>query len=115
MDLLRRGVSTQRRWTRDGRLHLDPAASADLAPEVAQLISTESLLDRALAELIKAGAVSPDSDDNRLVTVDATIGNGLIAGATAPVPEVDLATVWERQVLIVACRAVPFKYLEPAV
>lgn len=109
---LLREIAYRRRWAHDGSLDTSPSLPDDLALDVAKVIGNALLFDRALLELVREGATLMDPTNNRLVTVDTSIRNTLVTEMYASAPEAELAA-WKRQALIVACLAVPFKYLQP--
>ncbi|TLS20273.1 uncharacterized protein PpBr36_11445 [Pyricularia pennisetigena] len=104
--LLKLAGSTKLRWDDNGYPLEDPASSADLKSDIAQLLCSKAGLERAFDELYAAGVASLASDDPPTVTITAT-GYEMLAGKCE---EADIGS-WKRQALIVACRAVSFKYL----
>lgn len=110
-ELLRR-IAFRRRWAHDGSLDTSPSLPNDLAPDVAKVIGNALVFDRALLELVREGATLTDPTNSRLVTVDTAIRSTLVTEMYASASEAELAA-WKCQALIVACLAVPFKYLQP--
>lgn len=85
-------------------------AAMQLAGDLPSLHTQGSDLGNVVAELVAAGAITFDPVHNEVAVVDS-VGQRLL---TALAQDVETLTFWQVQALLAACRAVPFKYLEPA-
>ncbi|RCI12111.1 hypothetical protein L249_0945 [Ophiocordyceps polyrhachis-furcata BCC 54312] len=101
-DILYRGGTPRKRWTEDGGIGLTSAL-----PDVAlqPLLSDLSTLNDAMGQLQRLSAVSAN------VGGTYTLRSDVQATVLEKLPP-ETYPLWRRQALIIACRAVPWKYLE---
>lgn len=103
-DFLLRGGSPRKRWTPDGGIEEMDATAAGLSPELSSLLSDHARLSHALNDL---------STD---VLNKSAQGYFLDAEAASRIRQdlpSDAQLHWKTQALIVAYRAIPWKYIEP--
>ncbi len=105
VDLLLGGAAARRRWNREGGIETAEACHVGLAPELAGLLSDPRRLGDAFAELDLSSAVSTNPDGSH------GLDGELAARIRDSIPP-ELGAFWRRQALILAWRAVPWKYLE---
>lgn len=105
LDLLRRGATPRKRWTAEGGVEKTDAIRAGLAPELCTLLSNNSRLTNALHELALSSTVSKDSES--IYTLDEAVGTRVRERLSA-----DHLFFWKQQALVVAYRAIPWKYIE---
>lgn len=103
-DFLLRGGSPRKRWTPDGGIEEVGAITAGLSPELTDLLSDPPRLSNALLAL--STTVLKTSDQAYILDAEAAkrIRQDLSTKALASL---------KTQVLIVAYRACPWKYIEP--
>lgn len=106
LDLLCCGATPRRRWTMEGGVEKTDTVRAGLAPELCSLLSDISRLTNALHELALSSTISKDSDQT--YTLDGAVASRVRKRLSA-----DHLSFWKRQALIVAYRAIPWKYIEP--
>lgn len=102
-DFLLRGGSLRKRWTPDGGIQEVDATTAGLSPELTSLLSDPLRLRNALSAL--STTVLKESDQAYILDAEAAKRIRLDLSTEA------LAS-WKTQVLIVAYRACPWKYIE---
>ncbi|QGI96355.1 hypothetical protein CEK26_009424 [Fusarium fujikuroi] len=107
LDLLSRGASPRRRWNTRGEIEEVDAAAAGLDPELYSLLSGSSKLRDAFHELELSSAVSKNMDET--YNMDE-IAASRIRERLSP----ETLLFFRSQALIVAYRAIPWKYIEPA-
>lgn len=105
LDLLRRGATPRKRWTAEGGVKKTDAIRAGLAPELCTLLSDNSRLANALHELALSSTVSKDSDS--IYTLDEAVGTRVRERLST-----DHLSFWKQQALVVAYRAISWKYIE---
>jgi hypothetical protein len=105
LDVLSRGASSRRRWTRQGENENTGPSSMGLATDLQLLLSDHTRLDIAAHELEKHSAITKN---NETYTVISVIRNHIID----QLPH-QLHSFWRLQALIISYRAVPWKHLEP--
>jgi hypothetical protein len=106
-ELLIRGSSWRKRWNRYGEIKEAAAIDAGLVSELSHLLSDTVRLNDAFRELLQLSAVSEVSNDIYMID----------SGVAARVRErlcSEIIAFWEAQALMVAYRAIPWKYLESA-
>ncbi|KAJ4132713.1 hypothetical protein NW754_015529 [Fusarium falciforme] len=105
LDLLVRGSTNRRRWTADGKIETVDAIPVGLVPELAELLSDASRLSNIFEELCRVSAILKYSDDAYHLNEDmsARIHESLDPKGLS---------FWRQQALIVAYRAIPWKYIE---
>jgi hypothetical protein len=106
LDLLLRGATPRRRWNARGEIEEANATIASLAPEVANILSDLSRLRNAFRELDLSSVVSRKSDD-------AYTLNEAVASDVRKKLSPEYTSFWKRHALVVAYRAIPWKYIEP--
>lgn len=102
IDMLHRGGTPRKRWTEDGRIG-DMSALHDITLQL--LLSDLSALKEAMNGLQRRSAVSVDMGGTYTLRPD------IKATVLEELPSADFL-FWRRQALIIAYRAVPWKYLE---
>ncbi|EPE06738.1 hypothetical protein F503_03165 [Ophiostoma piceae UAMH 11346] len=109
-----RGASSRKRWTQAGEISNTEATDVGLAPELASFLSDATRLDDAFRELGRCqhvGTAEPGAVrrlEDGLYCIDEAAARRLSDQLSSA-----LLTFWEGQALIVAYRAIPWKYLEP--
>ncbi|KAH6973893.1 hypothetical protein BKA56DRAFT_108563 [Ilyonectria sp. MPI-CAGE-AT-0026] len=106
LDLLFRGAAPRKRWTAQGEIEGVDAIHTGLAPELCSLLSDMSRLGNAFHEPDLSSAVF--KNDDQTYTLDKVVASRARERLSA-----EELSFWRRQVLIVAYRAVPWKYIEP--
>jgi hypothetical protein len=104
-DLLFRGATPKKRWNTHGEIDETDAKCVGLAPELVGLLSDVPKLNNAFHELALSSAVSKKSDQTYAVNGAAMAG---VHVSLAP----EFHSFWKYQALIVAYRAIPWKYIE---
>jgi hypothetical protein len=106
LDVLSRGASPRKRWTRQGEIENIGPSRMGLAPDLQFLLSDRTRLEIAADELEKHSAITKNF--NETYTVISVIRNHILD----QLPR-QLHSFWRLQALIIAYRAVPWKHLEP--
>ncbi len=106
LDLLFRGASPRRRWSENGEIEETDALYTGLQSELVHLLSSIPKLSNAFGELVSLSAISRISDQTYVVD------RAILACVTDSLPP-GLHSFWRLQALIIAYRAIPWKYLEP--
>jgi hypothetical protein len=106
LDLLFRGATPRRRWTVQGEIAEVDAVVAGLNPEISSLLSNISRLEEAFFCLELSSTVSKFE---QTYTLDEAIACRIREGLS---PEHH--SFWRHQALVIAYRAIPWKYIEPA-
>ncbi|KAI5455731.1 hypothetical protein BGZ63DRAFT_368306 [Mariannaea sp. PMI_226] len=107
LDLLFRGATPRRRWNVYGEIEEVDAVPAGLAPELCSLLSDIPRLDNAFHELGLSTAVSKKSDQTYIL-------DEAVASRIRERLSTENLSFFNCQALIVAYRAIPWKYLEAA-
>lgn len=105
LHLLFRGATPRRRWTVSGDVKDSGPIHAGLAPQLGSFLSDIRRLGNAFHELELSSAVSEDSD--QIYTVNDAVVRRVQEGLSS-----ECVHFWRCQALIVAYRAIPWKYLE---
>jgi hypothetical protein len=106
-DLLIRGSSRRRRWNRYGGMKEVAAIDAGLVSELSDLLSDTVRLNDAFHELLQLSAISEVS--NNIYMINGDVAARVLGGLCSKI-----VGFWEAQALIVAYRAIPWRYIEPA-
>ncbi|CAG7555081.1 unnamed protein product [Fusarium equiseti] len=105
LDLFIRGSTPRKRWTVEGKIELVNATRVGLASELVDLLSDAQRLRQAFGELCQSAAVLRYSDETYHLNEDMS---ARVHRSLAP----DTLPFWRQQALVVAYRAVPWKYIE---
>lgn len=105
LDLFVRGSTPRKRWTVEGKIELVNATRDGLASELVDLLSDAQRLRQAFGELCRSAAVLRYSDETYHLNEDMS---ARVHRSLAP----DTVPFWRQQALVVAYRAVPWKYIE---
>lgn len=105
MNLFVRGSTPRKRWTVEGKIEVVKATRVGLASEMVDLLSNAQRLTVAFVELCRSAAVLKYPDETYHLNEDmsARVHRSL---------DPDSLPFWRRQALIVAYRAIPWKYIE---
>ncbi|KAL1876258.1 hypothetical protein Daus18300_002886 [Diaporthe australafricana] len=103
-DFLLRGGSPRKRWTPDGGIEETDATAAGLSPELTSILSDHARLSHALNDL--STIVLRKSAQDYILDEEAA------SRIRQDLPS-DAQLYWKTQALIVAYRAIPWKYIEP--
>ena len=106
LDLLFRGATPRKRWNELGEIEEVDAIHAGLVPELGSLLSDIPRLNNTFHELVLSSAVSENSD--QVYTVDEAVAR--VHESLSP----ELHSFWRYHALVIAYRAIPWKYIEPA-
>ncbi|EDU40707.1 hypothetical protein PtrSN002B_006043 [Pyrenophora tritici-repentis] len=104
LDLLSRGATPRKRWTAYGEIEEFSAEKSGLSPELSSLLSDDSRICDAIAELKRRSVVT---ESEQMYTADEEVASQLRASLS-----VESRTFWKYQALIATYRAFPWKYLE---
>ncbi|KAJ4259591.1 hypothetical protein NW762_007521 [Fusarium torreyae] len=105
LDLFVRGSTPRKRWTIEGKIDLVDATKVGLTPGLVDLLADDQRLARAFGELCQSAAVLKYSDETYHLNEDMSARvHRSLASYTLP--------FWRQQALIVAYRAIPWKYIE---
>jgi hypothetical protein len=107
VDLLVRGATPRRRWDIQGEIEGVDALRAGLDPELGSFLSDTLRLSNAFFELDLLSAVSKNSGQTYTL-------NEAVAGRIHESLPPEHRSFWRCQALVVAYRAIPWKYIEPA-
>jgi hypothetical protein len=104
-DLCARGSTPRKRWTVEGEIELVDATKVGLAPGLIDLLADTQRLTQAFVELCQSAAIFiyPDETYHLNEDMSARVHRSLAS---------DALPFWRQQALIVAYRAIPWKYLE---
>jgi hypothetical protein len=105
LDLLSRGALPCKRWTAQGGIEGVDAIQADLAPELCSLLSDLERLGNAFFELERSSAVLRDGD--QMYILEESVASRVHKGLST-----EHLSFWKCQALIVAYRAIPWKYID---
>ncbi|KAM5347139.1 hypothetical protein ACJ41O_010144 [Fusarium nematophilum] len=108
LDLLIYGSSPRKRWTWPGEIESVDATEVGLVPELADLLSNTQQLEATVSELCRLLTTRISKNTDRTCTLEAGVAARICGSLSS-----DQAAFWRGQALIVAYRAVPWKYLEP--
>ncbi|PTD04502.1 hypothetical protein HYE67_001031 [Fusarium culmorum] len=105
LDLFVRGSTPRKRWTVEGNIEFANATRVGLASELVDLLSDAQRLTRAFDELCQSAAVLryPDETYHLNEDMSARVHRSLVP---------DTLPFWRQQALVVAYRAIPWKYIE---
>ncbi|KAF4991779.1 hypothetical protein FGRMN_7619 [Fusarium graminum] len=105
LDLFACGSTPRKRWTVEGEIELVDATKVGLALGLIELLTDDQRLTRALTELCHSAAILRYSDETYHLNEDmsARVHRSLAS---------DALPFWRQQALIVAYRAIPWKYIE---
>lgn len=106
LDVLFRGASSRKRWTKKGEKENAGPSRMGLAKDLQLLLSDRPRLEMAFHGLEKRSAIK--KNHNEIYTVISVIRNHILD----QLPR-QLHSFWRLQALIIAYRAVPWKHLEP--
>lgn len=107
LELLIRGSTARKRWSAEGRVEEWEADRNDLSQELCTLLSDTSRLQSSFDELTLSSAASDNGDGT--YTLDKSIQDTATANLSA-----EAISFWKCQALVVAYRAIPWKYVESA-
>jgi hypothetical protein len=107
LEPLTRGAIARKRWSAEGSIKEREADRNDLSQRLCTLLSDASRLQSCFDELTLSSAILDNGD--RTYTVDESIANDIAKHLSAK----DISH-WKRQALVVAYRAIPWKYIESA-
>ncbi|KAM0415914.1 hypothetical protein ACHAPT_013125 [Fusarium lateritium] len=105
LDLFARGSTHRRRWTTDGKIETVDAIPVGLVPELADFLTDLPRLRSAFEELCQFSAILKYPDEAYHLNEDMS---ARIHRSLAP----EGLSFWRQQALIVAYRAIPWKYIE---
>lgn len=105
LDFLFRGATPRKRWGVGGEIKEDDAKRVGLVQDVVTLLSDVQNLSNTLHELDRSFAVLNNTDQS--YTLDAAVA----ARVRGSLPSEELR-FWRYQALVVAYRAIPWKYIE---
>ncbi|KAF4448910.1 hypothetical protein F53441_7734 [Fusarium austroafricanum] len=105
LELFTRGSTPRKRWTIQGEIELADATRVGLASGLVDLLSDSQRLTQAFGELCQSAAVLKYPDETYHLNEDmsARVLRGLAS---------DALPFWRQQALVVAYRAIPWKYIE---
>jgi hypothetical protein len=105
LNLFVRGSTPRKRWTVEGKVEFVDATRVGLASELMDLLSDAQRLTQAFGELCQSAAVLryPDETYHLNEDMSARVHRSLAS---------DTLPFWRQQALVVAYRAIPWKYLE---
>ena len=107
LELLSRGATPRERWTEQGEIETVNALDAGLDPELCTLLSDTPRLHNILQGLVPSSTILQSHDQT--YTLNEPLANRIHHGL--PTEDVDF---WKLQALILAYRAIPWKYAESA-
>lgn len=105
-ELLIRGSSRRKRWNTYGKMKEVAAIDAGLVSELSDLLSDTIRLNDAFRELLQLSVISEVSND--IYMIDSDVAARVRVRLCS-----EIVTFWEAQALMVAYRAIPWKYIEP--
>jgi hypothetical protein len=105
LNLFVRGSTPRKRWTVEGNIEFADASRVGLASELVDLLSDAQRLTRAFDELCRSAAVLRYPDETYHLNEDMS---ARVHRSLAP----DTLPFWRQQALVVAYRAMPWKYIE---
>lgn len=108
MDLISRGATPRKRWNKYGKIDEMDATHVGLDPDLRILLSAKPRLSDAFLELGRSSIVSKQPDCTYVV--DESIAPRVCANMSAK-----QISFWRCQALVVAYRAIPWKYIEPPI
>lgn len=106
VELLSRGATPRKRWSSQGMIEETSAIDAGLSPEICSLLSDIPRLGNAFKILEMRAIVSKHADQAYILTKSIS---HLLHGELSA----QQLSFWKLQALIVAYRAIPWKYIEP--
>ncbi|KAF5019077.1 hypothetical protein F66182_8917 [Fusarium sp. NRRL 66182] len=105
LDLLARGSTARKRWTAEGEIELVDAARVGLASGLVDLLANTQRLESVFGELCQSAAVFRHPDETYHLNED-------VSARVHQCVDSDALSFWRQQALIVAYRAIPWKYIE---
>lgn len=103
--LLSRGASRRKRWDESGGIEQREAFGSGLFDELVRICSCNMTLNRALSQLQSSSAIPKISDDT--FKLDQCVKAAILRRIPT-----EHHSAWRLQALIIACRSIPWKYLE---